>query len=81
MGGAAEELFRCAEWLEKDLEEDANERNRINQMYECLKKSISPSQVTTLKRLMKSEYNIRQAENIRFFVNGFRLGMSLKSEN
>ena len=81
MGSVVEELCRSAEWSEKDMRKDMAERNRIDQLYESLKKDISSSQVTTLKRLMKSAYDIRQAENIRFFVNGFRLGMSLKSEN
>lgn len=81
MGSVIEELCRVAEWSEKDLKKDLAERNRIEQLYEHLKSGISPSQLNTLKRLMKSEYDLRQAENTRFFINGFRLGLSVKPEN
>jgi len=81
MGCVIEELCKGAEWSEKDLKKEAAERNRIDQLYEYLKNNISSNQLNTLKRLMKSEYDLRQTENIRFFINGFRLGMSLKSEN
>ncbi len=80
MGSVMEELCRGAEWSEKDLKKDIAERHRIDQLYNNLKESISPEQTNTLKRLMKSEYDLRQTENIRFFINGFRLGMSLNSE-
>lgn len=81
MNSVIEELCRGAEWSEKDLKKDIAERHRIEQLYENLKANISPNQLATLKRLMKSEYDLRQAENTRFFINGFRLGLSVKPED
>lgn len=81
MNSIIEELCKGAEWSEKDLKKDIAERHRIDQLYGNLKESISTNQLNTLKKLMKSEYDLRQTENIRFFINGFRLGMALKSEN
>ncbi len=81
MSSVTEELCRGAQWSEKDLKKDAAERHRIGQLYDNLKEIIPSEQLNTLKKLMKSEYDLRQTENIRFFINGFRLGISLKSEN
>ncbi len=81
MSSVIEELCMGAEWSEKDLKKDANERHRIGQLYDRLKEIIPSEQQNTLKKLMKSEYDLRQTENIRFFINGFRLGVSLKAES
>lgn len=77
MNSVVEELCRGAEWSEKDLKINASDRNRIEQCYDSLKKTLTLNQLSTLKKLMKSEYNLQQTENMRFFINGFRLGMSL----
>lgn len=77
MNSVIEELCRGAEWSEKDLKINASDRNRIEQCYDSLKKTLTLNQLSTLKKLMKSEYNLQQTENMRFFINGFRLGMSL----
>lgn len=81
MSSVIEELYRGAEWSEKDLRKDAAERLRIDQLYDYLKENITSRQLIALQKLLKSEYNVRQTENMRFFINGFRLGMSLNSEN
>lgn len=77
MNSVIEELCRGAEWSEKDLKINASDRNRIEQCYDSLKNNLTSNQLSTLKKLMKSEYNLQQTENMRFFINGFRLGMSL----
>lgn len=77
MNSVIEELCRGAEWSEKDLKANISDRHRIEQCYDSLKNNLTSNQLSTLKKLMKSEYNLQQTENMRFFINGFRLGMSL----
>lgn len=81
MNSVIAELLKSAEWSEQELRINAAETNCMEQCYENLKRSITPSQMCSLRKLLRSSYNLQQAENVRFFVNGFRIGLSMKSEN
>ncbi len=80
MSSVIKELCGGAEWSEKDLRKDTAARSRVEQRYNMLKECLEPNGIEILKKLMKSEYDLRQLENIRFFINGFRLGISVNSE-
>lgn len=57
------------------------EKNRIGQLYSYLHDNLSGDELKTLERLMKSQNKISDSENMRFFVNGFKLGMSFAIES
>lgn len=56
-------------------------KNRANQLYEELRGKLSEKDIKTLDRIMASSNRQMERENLRFFTNGFKLGMSFTIEN
>ncbi len=68
----------------KDMKKDREylyAKNRANQLYEMLRENLSDKDAETLDRIIASSNRQAERENLRFFTNGFKLGMSFVIEN
>ncbi|MBQ8301051.1 MAG: hypothetical protein IJX57_03720 [Clostridia bacterium] len=57
------------------------EKNRINQCYNSIIENLSENDLKTFEKYINSEHKMREIENMRFFVNGFKAGMNFAIEN
>ncbi len=56
-------------------------KNRANQLYETLRERLPKEEVQRLDRMVASSNRQMERENIRFFTNGFKLGLTFAVEN
>ena len=54
-----------------------NIKNRVKQYYDILKKSLSDYELNILDKLIENHYKMSGKENMYFFINGFKHGMSV----
>lgn len=57
------------------------EKNRMEQFYSYLRNNLSVDELKIFEKFIKSQNKISDSENMRFFVNGFKLGMSFAIES
>lgn len=77
---AFEKIINYSQSQSKHSQAYHREKNRMKQFYSYLRNNLSEDESKTLERLMKCQNKIIDAENMRFFVNGFKLGMSFAIE-
>lgn len=68
----------------KDMKQDRAylyAKNRANQLYEILREKLSEKDAKTLDRMMASSNRQMERESLRFFTNGFKLGLAFAIEN
>lgn len=68
----------------KDMKKDRaylNAKNHANQLYEILREKLPEKDAELLDRIMASSTKQTERESLRFFTNGFKLGMSFAIEN
>ena len=78
---ALEQIIQSSSQLSQRTQSYHREKNRIGQFYSYLHDNLSGDELKTLENLVKSQDRLIDAENMRFFVNGFKLGMSFAVES
>lgn len=56
-------------------------KNQLDQFYNLLRDNLAGDNLKTLERLISKQEQFNKVETMRFFINGFKLGMSLAIES